>query len=175
MSPAFYQRSERLQQAKSFVQRHVTGTEPIQVQNPSSYHPIYCSQDSPKTTHPLTFQNLPGSFRWSFTHTAVNSRVPGQSRGFHNTGCHHSRCHHQQPLLPELHSGKNVFPLSNCRSILKTAHTPHPALQVIWFLQFHNHGSHTKKNMSSFSRQNIIILLLSVCHVTLFCLISAPL
>ena len=41
--------------------------------------------------------------------------------------------------------GKNVFPLSEFWSILKTAHTPHMSLQVIGFLQFHNHHTHQKK------------------------------
>lgn len=74
----------------------------------------------------------------------------------------------QQPFLPELHSGKNVFlwVISGLYLQLPTF----PTCSSMGY-GFRNHRSY-KKKMTGFSGQKkIIILLLSACHMTLVCLI----
>lgn len=140
-----------------------------------------CSQDLACVgTYCLSFlsPDTLWSSRCSFTHTAVNSplTLPGRPCRFCAGGITTAAA--ATPAAgTEPQGGKNVFPLSDFWSILKTAHTPHMSLQVIGFLQFHNHHTLTKKkkkvkeNMTSFSGQKVIILLLSAGHVILFPLI----
>ena len=126
--------------------------------------------------HPSSPQMFPGSSRCSFPPAAVNSPWHCQVNLVASSTLLLPQLllPPQQPSLPELHSGKNVFPLSDFRSILKAARTPHTSLQVIRFLQFCNRHSH-KKNTTSYSAQKVIILLLSACHVTFRLIFSASL
>ena len=174
----------RVQEAKEYVQRHITGPALIQVQNPSVYHHVtlfprsgLCWNSTLRIVsfprYSLEVQGVPSLTPLSTPHWRCQVDLVASAAGVITTAVAATPAAGTEPQ-----GGKNVFPLSEFWSILKTAHNPHMSLQVIGFLQFHNHHTHQKKkkktkekNMTSFSGQKVIILLLSAGHVILFPLI----